>query len=263
MRIRCWVVVLVAGLAIAPVTWADEAYDKLVEGFGEAETRWYEQMEAASKAKDGESVPAVDMTKRPAIEFVPRFRAYAEKHAGKPAAIPALAWLIDNSVHLSLPEPKNDELPPTEWALQRLTQDHAGQSEIKESLGGLAYAAYSLDKEGLVRLYEKIISTNKNKDAQSQAMFNLGFTYYLSSRRGDDAERNAATKLSTDTFRRVIKVYPESKAAEKAAPYIYEIEHLQIGMVAPEIVGKNASGKEIKLSQFRGQVVVLGFWGFW
>ena len=36
-----------------------------------------------------------------------------------------------------------------------------------------------------------------------------------------------------------------------------------IGMRAPEITGTDADGKEIKLSQFRGNVVVIDFWGFW
>lgn len=37
----------------------------------------------------------------------------------------------------------------------------------------------------------------------------------------------------------------------------------EIGSVAPEISGKNLDGKPMKLSEFRGKVVVLDFWGFW
>ncbi len=264
MRMVSLIVALVSVHALSTVAQADEAYDKLLEEFQKAEGTWYESIQAASEPKEGESIPAFDMTKRPATKFIPRFRAYAEANAGKPAAIPALVWVIGQAAYLAPPDLKKGELPPAEWALQRLTQDHAGQSEIAESLAGLSYAAYSMDKAVLVRLYERIISANKDKDAQSQAMFNLGFTYYQSSQGAEnDADRKADAKRGTDTFRRVIKAYPKSKAAERAGPYIYEIEHLQIGMVAPEIIGKDVDGKEIKLSQFRGQVVVLSFWGFW
>ena len=38
---------------------------------------------------------------------------------------------------------------------------------------------------------------------------------------------------------------------------------LPVGYVAPEIVGKDVDGKEIKLSDYRGKVVVLDFWGRW
>ena len=34
-------------------------------------------------------------------------------------------------------------------------------------------------------------------------------------------------------------------------------------MKAPDLVGKDVDGKEIRLSQFASQVVVLDFWGFW
>jgi cytochrome oxidase Cu insertion factor (SCO1/SenC/PrrC family) len=36
-----------------------------------------------------------------------------------------------------------------------------------------------------------------------------------------------------------------------------------IGQVAPEIQGKDLDSKPMKLSEFRGKVVVLDFWAFW
>jgi len=36
-----------------------------------------------------------------------------------------------------------------------------------------------------------------------------------------------------------------------------------VGNRAPEISGKDADGKTFKLSEYRGKVVVLDFWGFW
>jgi len=44
---------------------------------------------------------------------------------------------------------------------------------------------------------------------------------------------------------------------------LFEMHHLGIGQVAPEIVGKNVDGKETKLSDYRGKVVVIDFWGDW
>jgi len=37
----------------------------------------------------------------------------------------------------------------------------------------------------------------------------------------------------------------------------------QVGQQAPEIIGEDVDGKEFKLSDYRGKVVVLDFWGFW
>ncbi len=37
----------------------------------------------------------------------------------------------------------------------------------------------------------------------------------------------------------------------------------RIGAAAPEITGKDIFGKPLKLSQFKGKVVLLDFWGDW
>jgi hypothetical protein len=44
---------------------------------------------------------------------------------------------------------------------------------------------------------------------------------------------------------------------------LYLLEKLSIGKVAPEIEGEDLDGKRFKLSDYRGKVVVLDFWGHW
>ena len=44
---------------------------------------------------------------------------------------------------------------------------------------------------------------------------------------------------------------------------LFIAENLSIGSAAPDIVGKDHEGKEFKLSDYRGQVVLLDFWGIW
>jgi cytochrome oxidase Cu insertion factor (SCO1/SenC/PrrC family) len=38
---------------------------------------------------------------------------------------------------------------------------------------------------------------------------------------------------------------------------------LNVGQTAPEIEGEDLDGKKFKLSDYRGKVVVLDFWGNW
>jgi len=38
---------------------------------------------------------------------------------------------------------------------------------------------------------------------------------------------------------------------------------LAVGTEAPDIVGEDTDGKPMKLSDYRGKVVVLDFWGHW
>jgi hypothetical protein len=44
---------------------------------------------------------------------------------------------------------------------------------------------------------------------------------------------------------------------------LFEARHLQIGMVAPDIEGEDIDATPFKLSDYRGKIVVLDFWGDW
>ena len=50
---------------------------------------------------------------------------------------------------------------------------------------------------------------------------------------------------------------------EAAKAQLFEARNLVVGKVAPEIEGEDADGKKFKLSEYRGKVVVLDFWGDW
>lgn len=50
------------------------------------------------------------------------------------------------------------------------------------------------------------------------------------------------------------------KRAEKE---LFALQHLSIGREAPDIVGLDLDGVEFKLSDYRGKVVFLDFWGDW
>ena len=53
------------------------------------------------------------------------------------------------------------------------------------------------------------------------------------------------------------------KLGKLAGRELFEMQHLQPGKAAPEITGEDIDGKPMKLSEFRGRVVLLDFWGHW
>jgi hypothetical protein len=55
----------------------------------------------------------------------------------------------------------------------------------------------------------------------------------------------------------------DSTLGEKAKSELFALRYLSIGKTAPEIEGKDIDGKRFKLSDYRGKVVVLSFWGHW
>ena len=54
---------------------------------------------------------------------------------------------------------------------------------------------------------------------------------------------------------------PGLKEASKRS--VFKLQSLQVGMVAPDIVGKDLDDVAFKLSDYRGKVVVVDFWGDW
>ena len=67
----------------------------------------------------------------------------------------------------------------------------------------------------------------------------------------------------------VTKVSPAGKLNVKPAPHVAANQKTsvpvgrEIGMLAPEIEAEDIDGIPFKLSDYRGQVVVLDFWGNW
>ena len=49
----------------------------------------------------------------------------------------------------------------------------------------------------------------------------------------------------------------------QAKPVLNEITQLSVGNVAPEITAEDLEGVPFKLSDYRGKVVMIDFWGHW
>lgn len=63
-----------------------------------------------------------------------------------------------------------------------------------------------------------------------------------------------------------VKVYgfeTSPTVAETAAGELFELRNLRIGKPAPEIEGEDLDGMKFKLSDYKGKVVMLDFWGDW
>lgn len=50
---------------------------------------------------------------------------------------------------------------------------------------------------------------------------------------------------------------------DRAESELFELRYLTVGRVAPEIEGEDVDGVTFKLSDYRGKVVVIDFWGDW
>ncbi len=60
-----------------------------------------------------------------------------------------------------------------------------------------------------------------------------------------------------------VEVYGDRKLGQLSESSLFGLRNLSIGCVAPDIVGADIDGKEFKLSDYRGKVVMIDFWGDW
>jgi hypothetical protein len=74
---------------------------------------------------------------------------------------------------------------------------------------------------------------------------------------------------SEELFERVVEKYADVKygrgtLSARAKAELYQRRGtLAMGKPAPEIEGEDIDGQQFKLSDYRGKVVLLAFWGHW
>lgn len=260
-------------LFAAALARADERYDKLAEEYMQAQNEWWDKQRGEpetkpGEAKPGEAMPAMkmpDLSTHPVRAFMPKFKELAEALEGKPDQIQPITWVLQN-VRMLKNCGVEDGDALLDWAFA-LLEKHAGDATLAEALSGMRHLVYEVDQERLLKFYDLVLTKQSDKGNRAWALFNQGFT--LSSEFG--TQRNGQPYLATDEdrkkagelFRRIRSEFADTDAAKEAAPFLFELEQLQVGMKAPDIIGVGPDGKEVKLSQFLGNVVVLDFWGFW
>jgi hypothetical protein len=222
-------------------------------------TREVGENPAADDVPPAETEP--DWSKHPAHAFRPKFRALAKKYAGQPQAVRALGWLMGAPSIVPGPEAEAD----AKWALAAITANYTARPEVESALAYAQYLGVRIAPAGVQALYDKVLATNPDRRAQASALYcNARMLLERNARVPlSAAEREANRRRALECLHRVERDYADFEDAKYVSRCVYEAEHLQIGMTAPEIVGADAEGKEIRLSQFRGQVVVVDFWGFW
>jgi hypothetical protein len=204
------------------------------------------------------------------------------------------AHLFQEAVELAKGDPKSDTgLAALEWvltiprsyyvpagkpALELVTQHHAANPKVGKIV---AWVGYYTPQEGAESraaadaLIKAVAEKNPDRTARGQAMIALAWQakrkFALAEHRNlPDAEQRASE--AERLFEVVIKDYADCPhlfrenarlLGEEANQELFELRHLRRGKTAPEIEGEDLDGVKFKLSDYRGKVVVLDFWGHW
>lgn len=212
-------------------------------------------------------------------KYAKRYLQVAKDHPDDPVAVKALREVLT----------LQRSGAPFKEALAILGRRHVKSKEMGQVCQRLIYAP-SPATETLLR---RVLKENPHHDVQGMACYSLArylkqlarMAEYLKSQPNVAAGlKNAygeeflasvkklkpadVQKETEQLFERVVKEYGDVKTfrgtlKKAAAGNLYEIRYLSVGKVAPEIEGEDIDGVKFKLSDYRGKVVLLDFWGDW
>ncbi len=181
-------------------------------------------------------------------------RAIAEAEAGTETAAEGWAFVLTNA-----PQVGNMELAGK--AFDILIAKHLASPAWKElapTIGGLP--SMGLDEEKVDKALHSLMEKSPHKLVQAAAMFSLGD--YLTGQ-SDELKHTDGLAL----LERVSKEFADVKEAQdyvkRAEGTMFRIEKLQPGMPVPDFEASDENGVKFKLSDYKGKVVLIDFWGFW
>jgi hypothetical protein len=222
---------------------SEEAYTKWEAAFSKVYEAWQKAVESGSEEP-------LDPPKSPMPAFFERFDALAT--SGFPEA---QLWCLQN-YHADVPaEGRAKDIKARALAVLKVQgADHVTLANVVAS----HFRQELLSKNVAANLLMLIEANATDPEARATAAYRSAG---LPPPDGLSEERLEERRLNA--LRGIVEMYGSTTVGKRAAGEIFAMENLQIGMVAPEIEGTDVDGNPMKLSDFRGKVVVLDFWGFW
>ena len=129
--------------------------------------------------------------------------------------------------------------------------DNGGMDDVLPSAVEIAFALKA--PQQWAGALEKLSRTAKRAQSKTGALLALGQLWLR-------AEEPAKAR---EAFKRMLGSTTDGEMTKLAKGYLFETDHLQIGMVAPSFATRTLDGKPITLESLRGKAVLLNFWASW
>ena len=268
----------------------EQQYEALIKEVKAAERKFEKAFEEAKTPQEKQKVRQELFTQ--SSKWYARFLALAENHPKDSVAVDALRWVISNNRAI-----KYDPRSPRTKAFRLLLRDHVKDEKMAavcQVLCGEIVDLYSKEDE-CRQLLRAVLEKNPHRPAKALACLALADQTERRLRQGrqfrdqpelakryesfvgKDAVETLAKadpeKLSKDAeafYERAVKDFADvadprgGEIGEKAKDRLEVLRHpILVGKPAPEIAGEDIDGKKFKLSDYRGKVVLLDFWGNW
>ena len=242
-RILPMIAALVASVAIGAAQTPAEELKSLQAAYAKEEEAHYAALQV--KVDRGE---AIDKIEGPAKGYLPKAMAIAKKARHTPTADKAYAWAVTLAYQAS-------DAFAVEDAINGLIANNSNSPELKQSMMFIGYSIQ--DQTRAIKLLSRVEHYSTDRETKAQAVAMRGGLFY------DDYMGTGDIDRAKGIFQRVIDTYPGTEAAKKAKNTIFAMENLGVGKMAPDFTAMDQDGVQFKLSDYRGKVVILAFWGFW
>ncbi len=230
----------------------------LEDEYTDAYNAWRSEYSAASRAHRearAENPDAVfNGPERVEPTYFPRFDRLAQAGVGE-----AQVWCLSNFRGEGDKAAQKRDF--TRRAMAIIMNADAPQAKLPRIVSSRTYARRGesfLSGAEASAILTMLETVSTDVEAQSGAAYALASMGAGPGVADDVAEAN---KLAA--MRAVSERYPTTKSGKRAGGFVFQKERLQIGMVAPDIIGADVDGNPMKLSDFRGKATVIDFWGFW
>lgn len=229
----------------------EERYDALVEDFNDFYQSWRADIRAQIEKARADNAPMPAIPMRPPVgPFVERFQAAAADYAGTDGAVPFLIWIVEIGSSAG-PE-------AAKQSLQLLLSTHIESERLAELGEGLPQLVSILGEGSLESLCQRLEKDAGSRELRAWACYHRQ-TPVLTTAAIDSKEYAAA---KAELVARLAEVKDE-RVKGRISSSLREREAFAIGMVAPDIVGIDLDGTAFKLSDYKGKVLFVDFWGDW
>jgi hypothetical protein len=181
--------------------------------------------------------------------YASRFLALAEENPKDSAALEALVWVATNC----------QGGKERETSLELLLKHHAKSPRMARVAQSLIYSERTIAEPWL----RTLLRETADHEVKGWGTYALGRVL-----RAEDRSGQRGIAEAEKFFEEVAANYGDVKGygktlADAAKGELFELHNLAIGQTAPDIEGEDVQGKKFKLSDYRGKVVVIDFWGDW
>lgn len=240
------------------------------------------------KEKDGKSLSKLYVVlRREAQPIIRQALQLAEQHPSEPAALDALIWVVTAKVSC---------ISEIDVAFRILIERHI----TSDKLGPVCHIAYGFTagSQAAYDFLQAVLEKSPNRKFRGIACYTLANEMLALSdvsrklrdpkerkefdgwmrehaapliRRAEAGDPDQFTEKAVSLFNRVIKEYDDVKKTERstdtlgeqARGKLFRLRNLVVGKPVPEIEGEDLDGRRLKLSDYRGKVVVIVFWASW